>query len=376
MEKINNREALLAFNCFTKIGPVRMTALEKYFCSSVEAYCASAVELNRAGLSEKLVSEFTSWRKTFDLSKMITDLKEEGINFITWNDDNYPAILKEISDPPFLLYYKGSLSIFQRNCNNYLSVVGSRNHSAYGEKILSELLPPIINAGLIIVSGLALGIDALAHKITLLNNGLTIAVLGTGLDSKNFYPPANSNLAKDILKNGGLIISEFPLGTPALKQNFPQRNRIISGLARACLVIEAKEPSGALITAAHALDQNREVLAVPGNIFSEFSKGPNTLIKAGAISVLRASNILETYDINESIDELTTKKLSPHITLNTETEKLIYDLIKQAHDCAETISVDEIIKKTKLDTALINSTLSILEIRGVAKCTDIGYDIN
>ncbi len=375
MKKFNNNEALLAFSCFSKIGPVKMTTLENYFSSSVDAFFASSFELSRAGLSEKLISEFIVWRQDFDLNKINRELQSENISYITWHDDCYPVSLKEISSAPFLLYYKGALDILLKN-NNYLAVVGSRKHTAYGDKLINELIPPLIKAGIIIVSGLALGIDSLAHKITLKNQGQTIAVIGTGLDWQSFYPPENKYLANEIINKSGLIISEFPLRTPALKQNFPQRNRIISGLARACLVIEAKERSGALITAAQALDQNREVLAVPGNIYSEYSKGPNNLIKSGAKSVLDAEDILEVYNINSTIVSARIKKIPRQIILENEIERLIYNLIKEANDRAETISADEIIKISKLDTAVINSTLSILEIRGVAKNTDIGYDIN
>jgi DNA processing protein len=182
-----------------------------------------------------------------------------------------------------------------KKSGGYLAVVGSREHSPYAARAVEALLPPISRAGITIVSGLAHGVDALAHQSALDGGGSTIAVLGSGLSHARLYPSANRGLAERIITNGGLLLSEFPPQTAPLKQNFPRRNRIISGLAQATLVIECREKSGALITAACALEQNREVLAVPGEISYEFSRGPNNLIKQGAKTITKAEDILEIF---------------------------------------------------------------------------------
>lgn len=379
-----NRHYYLTFSHFQKIGPINIKRLEKFFPDMHQAFFANIMELERAGIRPSLANDFIIWRKTpaASIENMINILEKEGISFITWNDPNYPAPLKEISSPPPVLYYKGRLD---NEIKTHLAVVGSRKFSAYGEKAIAELLPRVIESGINIISGLALGIDALAHQKALELKGKTWAVLGSGLDRKSIYPAANRRLAQEIIDSGGTLISEFPPGTPPLKQNFPQRNRIIAGLAQATLVIEAKEKSGALITADYALEENREVLAIPGNIFSEFSAGPNRLIKSGAKTITSSGDILEAYGLDNRFDNKSNKKIKantknslsqPSFSLNSETETLVYKLLKESSERAEKISADEIIRKTKLDTSVINSTLSILELRGIAKNSESGYDLN
>jgi len=379
-----NHYYYLAFSHFQKIGPIAMKKLERSFPDMRQAFFAGATELERAELRPLVAAEFINWRKTpaAAIENMIGVLERENISFITWKDTDYPALLKEISSPPFVLYYKGVLG----GPKNRLAVVGSRKNSAYGEKIVSDLLPAVIRHNINIISGLALGIDALAHQTALNNGGVTWAIMGSGLDDKNIYPHANRRLARQILENGGALISEFPPGTPPYKQNFPQRNRIIAGLAQATLVIEAKIKSGALITAHYALDSNREILAVPGNIFSEFSDGPNKLIQAGAKTIKNSEDILEVYGLTDSDNDdnwKKSKKLTkryaaeqPCFSPDNPEEARIYRLLRDASERAEKIDVDEIAKETKLDTSVINSTLSILELRGIAKNSESGYDLN
>lgn len=379
-----DRYYYLAFSYFQKIGPVNMKRLEKFFSDIHQAFLASTIELERAGIKPSLANDFINWRKTpaAFIENMIDILKKDKISFITWDDPDYPALLKEISSPPPVLYYKGRLD---NGTNHHLAVVGSRKFSAYGEKAIDELLPEAISAGINIISGLALGIDSLAHQKALGLKGRTWAVLGSGLDEKSIYPAANRRLAQEIIASGGALISEFPPGTPPYRQNFPQRNRIIAGLAQATLIIEAKEKSGALITADYSLEWNREVLAVPGNIFSEFSVGPNKLIKLGAKTITDSSDILEIYGLarypenNLSTKSERAKKSAANqqaFSFNTEAETAVYKLLREATERAEKISSDEIIRKTKLDTSVINSTLSILELRGIAKNSESGYDLN
>jgi DNA processing protein len=384
---LENKNYYLAFSHFQKIGPRKMVLLENYFPDIHSAYYANGFDLEHAGVEPKLVSEFINWRQDFNLEKIKNNLIKENINFITWHEADYPALLKEISTPPFILYYQGNIENLNNGHKNRLAIVGSRKHSAYADKIITEFIPVLTENDIEIISGLALGVDALAHQTTLDNNGRTIAVLGTGLDYNSFYPRVNRALAKKIVASGGLLLSEFPPGTQALKQNFPQRNRIISGLCQATLVIEAKIKSGSLITADYALDQNREVLAVPGNIFSEFSGGTNNLIKLGAKSINEPKDILEIFKIENGSEYYKNQdngkggqekrnKTSHKIILTSEAEKIVYAILQQASERAEKITTDEIIRISQLDTAVINSTLSILELRGIAKTDGISYDIN
>lgn len=373
-DKDSYSEYYLAFSHFRKFGPASFRLLETGFNSIKQAYYASGLELERAGIKPLIAREFIKWRQSPEASfaRIKESLNQAGISFTTWNDSDYPALLKQIAAPPPVLYYRGLINDQEKN---RLAIVGSRMHTAYGEKVIKKLLPNIVGAGITVVSGLALGIDSAAHRQTLESAGVTWAVLGSGLDQQNIYPAANHCLADDIIKQGGAVISEFPPGTPPLKQNFPQRNRIIAGLCQATLVIESKIKSGALITAGYALENNRDVLAIPGNIFSEFSDGPNKLIQSGAKTVTTAGDILEAYNmkvvvkIDKSIDEIAA-------LLKNKAESVIYAIIKTASERAEKISADEIFQLSELDSSVINSTLSMLELRGIIKNSYSGYDLN
>ncbi|MEI6529282.1 MAG: DNA-processing protein DprA [Candidatus Falkowbacteria bacterium] len=376
MLQIDNKQALLAFSCFAKFGPTKILLLENYFGSASSAYFASSFGLERIGLKTKLINEFIEWRNNFNINNEEEKLRREGIQYISWHDNSYPPLLHEIHSAPYIIYYKGNIELLNSLSKRYLAIVGSRKHSAYAEKIIKSFLPILISENIIIISGLALGVDSLAHKETLANKGVTVAVLGSGLDDKNIYPSGNKQLAKVIVKLGGLLISEFPQNTPPLRQNFPQRNRIISGLTQATLIIEANLKSGSLITANYALDQNRDVLAIPGNIFSECSAGANNLIKLGARPISSSKDILDYFDISVANSTVAQRTRKMKLEFNDESEELIYQLIKSAHERGERITSDEIVNISKLDTAVTNSKLSILELRGVANCDGISYDIN
>ena len=223
------------------------------------------------------------------------------IQEISINDENYPKSLKEIKDAPKVLYYIGSLS---KPDEKIFAIVGTRLCSSYGKQVALEIAGDLAEAGLTIVSGLAPGIDTFSHQATLERKGRTIAVLGTGLDEKSLYPKDNIKLSRKIVETGGCLISEYPPGTPGSKITFPQRNRIVSGLSLGVLVIEAKQKSGALITANLAFEQKRKVFAVPGPIHSSNSKGCHYLIKKGAKLVESASDILKELNLNLLIYEI------------------------------------------------------------------------
>jgi DNA processing protein len=369
---INNQQSinLLHLVAFPSFGPIRIKRLEKYFPNLSEVFKASLEKLKLSGINENLAQEFINWRNNYSLNNLLNQLEQENIAYVCWHDKEYPKLLLETDDPPPILFYQGDISIVNQ-INNFLAIIGSRNNTTYGEKIILEIIPTLIQYNFIITSGLAFGIDALAHKQTLIAGGKTIAVLGSGLQKKYIYPRRNRELAQQIIIQGGLIVSEFLPDSPAQKSNFPRRNRIISGLSQAILIIEAEKKSGSLITASHALDQNRDILAIPGNIFSSSSIGTNDLIKKGAKLITNINDILENFKLepnlkNDKLNSLQQTKYQPR----NETENQILSLIYQTHLKGSHISTNEIIKKTKLDTSKINSTLSILEISGAIKNHD------
>jgi len=283
------------------------------------------------------------------------------IRKISTQDKNYPKLLKEIKDPPEFLYHRGEV-LPDEDC---LAIVGTRRCSSYGKQIALEIAGELTEVGLTIVSGLAPGIDTFVHRSVVERKKRTIAVLGTGIDEKSIYPKENLKLAKKILETGGCLISEYPAGTPGSKFTFPQRNRIISGLSLGVLVIEAKEKSGALITAQLAKSQGRKVFAIPGQIYSLNSKGCHYLIKQGAKLVESAEDILKEFS-------LSFKKLGrtgvPYFEESNVEERLILKILKEG-----ALDIDKIIEKTKLPAQKVASTLANLEIQG--KVRNLGRNI-
>ncbi len=349
----------IGLNHFPKFGPARFKKIIKYFSRTdlnlKNAFTASLKEFKNAGIEENIAAEFISARVKINLEQIIADLDKENIKIATINSKIYPKLLKEIYNPPPLLYYKGKLDL---NDEFRLAVVGTRKCTGYGQQATERIVRDLAQNKLTIVSGLALGIDTLAHLTALDMGGKTIAVLGSGLDRQSLYPSANRYLADKIIGSNGGVISEFPPGTQPLRHNFPQRNRVISGLSLGTLVVEAGEKSGALITAMHSLEQNREVFAVPGNIFSPASVGPNKLIKMGAKPTTAAQDIIETLDLAQITAYIDNKKIIPE---SAQEEKIIAQL---SH---EPIHIDEVVRLTKLDTSTINSTLTIMEMKGMVK---------
>lgn len=260
----------------------------------------------------------------------------------------YSKLLSEIYDPPIILYCRGNTELLN---SISIAVVGSRKYTGYSKSVLEKIIPQLVNAEVTIISGLALGVDGMAHFMTLENSGKTIGVLGCGVDE--IYPTANRQLGDRILENSGLIISEFPPGMPPLKQNFPLRNRIIAGLSAGTLIVEARHDSGSLITAGLANEYGREVFAVPGNIDSFASEGTNELIKQGAKMVTGAADILSELDIAFSIGKSTVI-----VPQNGEEEKIFRAIELEA------LEVDKISKLTKLDIVTVNSLMSVFEISG------------
>jgi len=264
-------------------------------------------------------------------------------------DQNYPRLLKRIEEPPKMLYFRGKIP--QGNC---FAIVGTRRYSDYGKQIALEIAGELAEAELVIVSGLARGIDTFAHQGCLEKNGKTIAVLGTGLDEKSIYPKENLKLAKEIIQKQGALVSEYSPSTPPNYFHFPERNRIISGLSKGVLVIEAREKSGALITADWAFSQKKPVFAIPGSIYNETSKGCHILIKKGAKLVSSPKEILQFFGISF-------KQKSGSIE-GTEEEKLIFQLLLD-----KTLHIDEIIQLSKLEAPKVLQTISKMELEGKIK---------
>jgi DNA processing protein len=354
-DKQDNIKYLIALSHFPKFGPVRMKKIKKHFSSPEFAFNASLKELTSAGVEENVSEEFIVARSNINPDEISEKLEKENINVVAVDDKKYPKLLKEIYTPPHLIYYKGELG---ENNEFNIAVVGARKYTTYGKMAAERIAEDLAQNNLTIVSGLALGIDALAHGATLKVNGRAIAVLGSGLDKQNIYPSSNRYLADKIIDSGGVLISEFPIGTAPLKHHFPQRNRIISGLSLGALIIEAGEKSGALITANYALEQNREVFAVPGSIYSPTSHGTNELIKKGARVVTSANDIIETLDLAQITTYIDNKKIIPE---TPEEKKLLNHLAK------EPMHINDLIRLTKLDTNVINSTLTIMEMKGMVK---------
>ncbi len=239
-------------------------------------------------IHQELSLEEIDWLRNTDFASLELQYRKEAIHFLMYEDALYPKRLKEIYLPPIVLFYKGRLELFNRLS---IGIVGARNHTPYSKEALEYLLPDILERKVSIISGLARGVDSLAHQLTLELNGETIAVIGNGINI--CYPKENQSLY-DAIGKKGLILSEYPLDSPPLKFHFPYRNRIIAGLSHGLCVIEAKLHSGSLITANVALSENRQVFALPGNITSEYSKGTNELITAGAFPIRNANDILDS----------------------------------------------------------------------------------
>jgi DNA processing protein len=281
-------------------------------------------------------------------------IERSGIRLITLSDSSYPKDLREIHDPPPLLYLRGNDIPSDRTM---VAVVGSRNPSHYGLKVTEEICQALAQRNISVVSGMAKGIDSAAHRGCLRGRGFTIAVLGSGMDI--IYPASNTNLFDQIVENG-TVLTEFPLGSPPEAWNFPTRNRIISGLSRGVVVVEASKRSGSLITASLALDQGREVLAVPGSIESFKSTGTHLLIKQGAKLVENADDIVQELGLNDHYPEqalMDTKRALPFME---EDEKSIYELLSDYP-----LHIDHIIQQSKMDSAKVASLLTRLELKGI-----------
>ena len=342
----------VGFNLVKGIGPARLQALLDYFGDIESAWRAPAQALEEAGLSARLASELIRVRNSDLLERTWQYIGEQSIQVMTWDDAAYPRRLKEINGAPPVLYVQGEISDTDQWA---VAMVGTRRITAYGRQAANDLAGELARNGITIVSGLARGVDAVAHQASLKNGGRTFAVLGSGVDV--IYPPEHRRLAEEITDQGALI-SDYPPQTAPEATNFPPRNRIISGLSQAVIVIEAGEKSGALITAAFAAEQGREVFALPGNIYAPQSKGANRLIKEGAQILTSAQDVLEFLDISQLGEHRVARAILPADA----TEAQLFEVLGH-----EPLHVDEIRARANLPIEKVSAALTLMELKGMIR---------
>ena len=344
----------VGFNRIQGIGRARYSQLESYFGDLERAWKASAAELKAAGLDSKSIEAIVAARPDISPDSEMERLERHHVKALTWNDPAFPTRLKEIYDVPPVLYVRGAITPEDEWT---IAVVGTRRATIYGREVTERIVTDLVRNRITVVSGLARGIDSIAHRTALEAGGRTIAVFACGLDE--VYPPENVKLAQSIMEHGALV-SEYPLGTRPKKEHFPLRNRIMSGLSLGVLVIEGDVNSGAMITAERALEQNREVFAVPGSILSPTSTGTNRLIKEGAKLVNDVQDILEELNLTMIPRQMEMRELVPE----NETESLI---IK--HLSHEPTHIDEVCRSSCLPIATVSSTLAMMELKGIVRQT-------
>ncbi|MBS4536063.1 DNA-processing protein DprA [Clostridium sp. D2Q-14] len=351
---MENRDILIWLNSIQGIGDKTINRLNEYFKNLTELwYCSKNEIMELNYLNSKIKRKLIDFRNDSYYNDILTYSNENNIKIITILDEEYPSHLKNIYNPPKTLYLKGNYKLIYRPS---ISIVGSRKATYYGKWAAEKIAKELSCLGICIISGMALGIDAIAHKGALDEGGDTIAILGSGIDKP--YPRRNINIFEEI-SSKGLVISEFPIGMEPRAGNFPLRNRVISGLSKGVVIIEAREKSGSLITAYHALEQGKEIFAVPGNINSIYSKGTNLLIKDGAKIVTNIEDILE--EINEFKMLLDKNKDNKKNYDGLSDKELL--VIKSIENGP--IHCDMIAYNTDIDIVELNSILTILEMKNL-----------
>jgi DNA processing protein len=342
----------VGFNLVKGVGAARFRLLLDAFGNAEQAWHAPAEALRQAGLSSRIIEGLQKVRASDRLERAWQQIQSQGIQVLTWEQAAYPRLLKEIEQPPPVLYACGEVT---ENDDWAVAVVGTRRVTAYGRQVAEDLAAAMARNGVSVVSGLARGVDAIAHQACLKNGGRTLAVLGSGVD--HIYPPEHRRLAQEIAAHGA-ILSDYPPGTPPEAANFPPRNRIISGLARATVVVEAGLSSGALITATFAAEQGREVFAVPGVIYAPTSQGTNHLIQQGARPYLSPQDILESLDISMAGEQRTARAALPADA----TEAKLYALLG-----GSPMHVDDLRAELNLPVEQVSAALALMELKGLVR---------
>ncbi|MDE2765615.1 MAG: DNA-processing protein DprA [Chloroflexota bacterium] len=343
----------VAFSRVPSVGRVRIGALEQRFGSLEAAWAASEGKLRAAGMDNGVVSAIAQTRAEIDPEEEMSRLKAQGVSALTWHADAYPRLLREVEDLPPVLYVRGELTPADARS---ITVIGTRNPTVYGREAAQHLASDLAKAGVTVVSGLARGIDGIAHRAALEQGGRTVAVLGSGVDV--VYPPEHSRLAGEVAESGALV-SEYALGTRPDSRHFPRRNRLLSGLSLGTLVVEGGEQSGALITVQNALEQNREVFCVPGSIYSPMSRLTNSLIAQGAKLVASVEDILEELHLSGAPMQ---PPLPQPLEADTPAEARILGTLDM-----EPRHVDEVSRAAELPMTEVIGTLAVLEIKGLAR---------
>lgn len=354
----------VAFTQVHGVGAARLRHLHAYFGNMQDAWFADSHALADAGLYPDSIQHLLKLRQEIHPDSLLEKVHKLGAWVMTFADDNYPPLLREIQDAPMVLFIKGTLAPSDQRA---VAVVGTRKASTYGTEMTRRLVVGLVQAGVTIISGMAHGIDGTAHQEAIRAGGRTLAVLGCGLDV--MYPAQHRDLAAQIAEHGALI-SEFPLGMPPLQENFPIRNRIVSGLSLGVLVVEAPEKSGALQTATYAGEHGRDVFAVPGNVISPSSMGANRLIQDGAKLVITVEDILKELNLLQRSAEArqTVKILTP----DSPQEAQILELLQ-----TEPLHVDDISRQCQLSIQEVNALLALMELKGmVFQTAPMTYHIN
>ncbi len=349
---VDQRKYWIGFNLVKGIGAVRFQQIQSYFGDLSIAWHAPTEAFQEIGLPGRVLKNFFSLRNEINLDQMYESILSTNTTVLTLLDEQYPRLLKEIDQAPPVIYVNGTLTPAD---DFAVAMVGTRMVTAYGQQVTRDTSTFLAGHGLTIVSGLARGVDALAHQHAIQAGGRTIAVLGSGVDV--IYPPEHRKLAEAIEENGA-IISDYPLGTQPEGINFPPRNRIISGLSLATIVVEAGERSGALITADFAVEQGRDVFAVPGNVFSPASRGTNRLIQKGAYAMVSPQDVLDVLDLSQVEDYKDARQSLPADT----TEARILQVMGY-----EPIHVDEICHESGIPVEKVSAALTMMELKGMVQ---------
>jgi DNA processing protein len=342
----------IGFNRVKGIGAIRVRRLLDHFGDLQAAWTASPEALRDAGLDRRTIENLIAGRSQIDLDAEMRRVEQSGAHVLTWDDPAYPRNVLNIAQPPPTLYVKGALLPADEWA---VAIVGTRHASAYGREVARDLASGLAASGVTVVSGLARGIDIVAHRAALEAGGRTIAVLGSGVDQ--IYPSEHKSIA-DSIAQAGAVVSDYALGTPPEGANFPPRNRIISGLAKGVVIVEAGEVSGALITADFAAEQGRDVFAVPGNIYQRTSRGTNKLIQQGAKLVSGVGDILEELNL-----ALVTEQRTARATLPADaTEQRLLACLS-----AEPVHIDELGAQVGMPIAQVSGALAMMELKGMIR---------
>lgn len=344
-----HKEGVFAF--FSGATVARYKTLLRLFSSLDNAFSASEKELQETNWPDDIIQSFLLWREQVDYHAIATTLQKEDIRCISIQDPAYPPLLHQLHDPPFCLFIRGTLVPEAVR----VSIVGPRKCSRYGKELVEHIVPQLVSHNVEIVSGLAFGIDAAAHRVTMASSGKTVAVLPGGIDTRSVAPQAHVGLAEDMLSHNGALVSEFPPNAEIGPHSFPRRNRIVAALSQATIVIEGRHKSGALITAKQAMDLGRDVCAVPQNIFQETSSGTNQLLKDGAHLITEADDILSLLDIDAIQQQQQARLTFPLL----DDESMLLELLGP-----DATHIDTLSERANISAAVLGSQLSLLELKG------------